>query len=279
MQKSLPDILTFNQSSLQDYIECPRRFELGFLRSTSWPAPHATPLSKLEDLTELGTQFHQLCQQFFIGIDPETISASISDHDLEELWDSFLPYGRKLLAYPSFSEQTLRVPIKNHFLVAKFDLIAHTPADEFLIIDWKTSRKKPPRTILSSTMQTYLYPFIFQLAGTDLFHQPSLPPDSIKLQYWYPRISDHEEIFPYSQAKHIETSELVTNLIIEIDEKLTSGQSFQLTDDLEQCKLCVYRSYCERGHSPSPLTEVIDIDREDLSNTLFDLDLINEIEF
>jgi hypothetical protein len=279
MDNSYSESLNFNQSSLQDYLDCPRRFELGFLRKTSWPAPHSTPLSKLEDLAELGTKFHQICQQYFIGIDPDTITASISDQELIDLWESFLPYGRELLTYPSFPEQTLIVPIKKHYLVAKFDLIIQVSPDEFLIIDWKTSRKKPSRTILSNRMQTYLYPFILHKTGADLFPETSLLADSIKLQYWFPRSNDHDELFPYSQSKHDEVSKLVSNLISEIDAKIESSQLFELTDDLDKCKYCVFRSFCERGYRTNPIPEAIDLENEDLSSTLFDMNLINEIEF
>jgi hypothetical protein len=279
MDQLLTERLTFNQSSLQDYTECPRRFELGTLMDTSWPAPNTTPLEKVEKLTEVGNDFHQLCQQFFIGIDPQLISASINNQDLRDLWDSFLPYGRTLFSFPRFTEQILRVPIGNHYLIAKFDLIVQLAEDDYLIIDWKTTSKKPPRSVLSTRMQTYLYPFIFQQAGAELFPGPPLSPSSIKLQYWFPLASIKEEVFPYTQAKHSEVTETITALIEQIQDKILAGASFALTDNLKQCKFCLYRSFCDRGHQSSSLSEGLDLENENLSTNHFDFDLINEIEF
>lgn len=269
----------FNQSSLQDFLDCPRRFELGTLHDSAWPAPHSAPLSKYESLTEIGNQFHQLCQQFFIGIDPVLISSSIANPDILELWHSFQPYGQSLLEYPYFFEQILRIPFENHFLVAKFDLIVQPSADEFLIIDWKTSRKKPSKSILSTRVQTILYPFIFHQAGSELFSRDGIPPSAIKMQYWYPLSSEPEVIFPYSQTKHVEITHNLSDLIHNIQNMIASGVPFPLTEDPGHCEYCIYRSYCERGYTSNSVPAGADLEDEDLSNMHFDLDLIKEIEF
>ena len=271
--------IDFNQSSLQDFSDCPRRFELGVLHDSAWPAAHSTPLSKYEMLTEIGNQFHQLCQQFFIGIDPVLISSSIADPKILRLWDSFLPYGQSLQKYPCFFEQILRIPFENHFLVAKFDLIVRPSMDEFLIIDWKTSQKKPSKSVLSTRVQTILYPFIFQQAGHDLFSREVIPSSAIKMQYWYPLSSEPEIIFPYSQIKHSEISQNLTATISKINDMIASGGPFPLTEDPGHCEYCVYRSYCERGYAAKTVPSGVEIETEDLSNMHFDLDLIKEIEF
>lgn len=35
---SLPEDFTFSQSMLQDFVDCPRRFELRYLLDARWPA-------------------------------------------------------------------------------------------------------------------------------------------------------------------------------------------------------------------------------------------------
>lgn len=271
--------LALNQASLQDFLDCPRRFELGTLRDAPWPAAPSSPLATYEMLTDLGNRFHQLCQQFLIGIDPGLIASQISDPDLLDLWRAFLPYAETLLPFPAYAEQILRIPFEDHFLIAKFDLIVQLPSEEFLILDWKTSSRKPARTALGSRVQTFLYPFIFQQAGSDLFSVGDIPSSAIKMQYWYPLVDDPEETFPYSDSKHLQVSQMLSDLLADIDANLRAEGAFPLTEDHKRCTYCIYRSYCERGHQASPVPAGADLEFEDLSNSHFDFELIKEIEF
>lgn len=271
--------MQLNQTSLQDFIDCPRRFELGFLNDTHWPAAHSSPLARYERLTEMGTQFHQLCQQLFIGIEPNLITSSISDPELLRLWQSFLPYGQTLQSYTIASEQILRIPYREHYLLAKYDLIVQLSSKEYLIIDWKTSTKKPSRTALANRVQTYLYPFIFQQAGNELFNVGDILPGMIKMQYWYPLADVHEEFFPYSDGLHQDSSMTITDLIGQIEDIVSSSKQFPLTADHSQCKYCIFRSFCERGSETNQIQPGADLDSEDLSNVHFDFDLIKEIEY
>jgi len=271
--------LVFSQGSLQDYLECPRRFELGFLKDTPWPAPQSSPLSSYEKLTETGNQFHLMCHQFFSGIDPDLIAKTAFNSDLLDLWQSFQPYALSLLGYPSFTEQILRIPFMNHFLVAKYDLIVMLPENEFLIVDWKTSKQKPTRTSLSSRVQTILYPLIFYQSVSDLFSVDYTSPSSIKMLYRYPLSSEPEELFPYSETKHEEAFQFITDLIAQIEFHILENRQFALTDDLSKCEYCKFRSFCERGYHAPPIPPGTDLESEDLSSTYFDIDMIEEIEF
>lgn len=279
MDSNKPTPMQLNQTSLQDFLDCPRLFELGFLNDTRWPAAHSSPLLRYERLTEMGTQFHQLCQQFFIGIEPHLITSSISDPDLLRLWQHFLPYGQTLQPFAFASEQILRIPFRDQYLLAKFDLIVQISNKEYLIIDWKTSSKKPSRTVLANRVQTYLYPFIFQQAGNDLFNVDEILPEMIKMQYWYPLADIHEEFFPYSDSMHQNSAKTIADLISQIEELVSSSEQFPLTDDHSHCKYCIFRSFCERGSETNQIQPGSDLESEDLSNVHFDFDLINEIEF
>ena len=50
---SLPTNFQFSPSSLQDFNDCPRRFQLKYLENLSWPAPSAEPALEYEEYLQL----------------------------------------------------------------------------------------------------------------------------------------------------------------------------------------------------------------------------------
>lgn len=277
--ESINPALHLSQSNLQDFIECPRRFQLKVIDNISWPAAYLEPLSQLEQATVIGNKFHQLCQQFFTGIDPNFLSNRISDPNLKIMWESFLPIAKNIQTENLFAEIILSSPFLGHQLVAKYDLVLMTSDDRFIIYDWKTSNKKPARTLLSQRFQTNLYPLIFVRSGYHIFKINHPSPESISMIYWYPMSSDPEEIFPYSKKLYLENINHLTKVIGEIDDLIDSADTFPLTTDKNQCRKCVYRSLCERGNQAGDFDIFSEIDQEDLSNVHFELDNINEVEF
>ena len=73
----------FTQSSLQDYVDCPRRFQLRYVLDQPWPAVESEPLMERERLAELGRRFHKLIQQHVEGLSAETLTASIGEPESE----------------------------------------------------------------------------------------------------------------------------------------------------------------------------------------------------
>jgi len=72
--------LQINQSNLQDFLDCPRRFQLKVIQGLSLPAAYSEPIGYFEKATLLGNRFHLICQQFFSGIDP--VLLEIAKYDL-----------------------------------------------------------------------------------------------------------------------------------------------------------------------------------------------------
>ncbi len=272
-------VLQLSQSNLQDFSDCPRRFQLKVIEDIPWPAAYLEPLSQLEQATEIGNKFHQLCHQFFTGIDHESLIRTISNPDLKTIWENFSTFAKELQVENRFSEIILSTPFLGHQLIAKYDLILKTEEDKFIIYDWKTSSHKPSRTMLSQKYQTFIYPFVFSKAGSSIFGTAQPSPENISMNYWYPMCSDPEEIFPYSDSLFSENFDQLSALILEIDGLIESTISFPLTDDRKLCTKCVYRSLCERGGQGGKLDQFTEIDDEDLSGFHFELDNISEIEF
>ena len=188
-------IINLNQSSLQDFIDCPRRFQLRWVLGNQWPAASSIPLDSLENSIRLGTRFHQLAHQFFQGIDPDLLISSITDPDLLEMFNNFLEFSRKLTSSPLYTEVLLHLPYHGYRLTAKYDLVLQD-GDQILIIDWKTSPKKPDLSRMSNSAQSNLYPFIFLHAGGDLFPKAKIMPGAIRFMYWFPLSSEPELLCP-----------------------------------------------------------------------------------
>ena len=271
--------LQLNQSNLQDYLDCPRRFQLKVIEGLSLPAAYSEPIEIFEKATQLGNRFHLVCQQFFSGIDPVLLENSLSDPDLQTMWDNFLPYGESLLKYRLYPEPLLSISFLGHKLIAKYDLIVELNPEQYLIIDWKTSAKKSPRSKLEKRLQTHLYPFIFNQAGNDLFPEISISPAFIEMHYWYPLASEHEEVFPYSDDKNAKAKKDLEQILSKINNSISEGADFLLTDDKTTCQYCVFRSICNRGTKAGPVGKSPPIEHEDLTNVQFDIDQVSEIEY
>ncbi len=91
---TLPPGFQFSQASLQDYADCPRRFQLRYLLKIAWPAVQSEPLQEHERFMRQGERFHRLVQQYFLGLPPEMLAAQTKDPDLALWWENFLQFNR-----------------------------------------------------------------------------------------------------------------------------------------------------------------------------------------
>ncbi|MCP4541151.1 MAG: PD-(D/E)XK nuclease family protein, partial [Chloroflexi bacterium] len=65
---TLPADFQFSQASLQDYVDCPRRFQLRYVLRVAWPAPEAEPVLENERYLQQGAAFHRLVHQHALGL-------------------------------------------------------------------------------------------------------------------------------------------------------------------------------------------------------------------
>ena len=167
----LPADFQFSQASLQDYVECPRRFQLRYLLQLRWPAPEAEPAEEHERHMHDGETFHRLIHQHRLGIPVEVPQPGAGEEGsslLAQWWSAYLgapPPDLPRLQYP---ELPLSAPLGEHRLVAKFDLVAIEPGRRAVIVDWKTSRRRSSRSFLSARLQTRVYRYALAQAGAHL---------------------------------------------------------------------------------------------------------------
>ena len=273
----------FSQASLNDYVDCPRRFQLRYVLEQDWPAVESEPLIERERLADLGRRFHQLVQQHARGLPLEQLTRSASvDFDLARWWQNYLELEiggwqldvggvggdssrRRPLPPHRRSEVALSIPFGLHRLLAKYDLLA-TGDGRAMIVDWKTERKRPERAALLKRLQTRVYRYV--LAKSD----PSLAPEAIEMVYWFAEHPDEPEVLPYDSAQLAADDDYLRGLLTEIESR--AEDVWPLTSDERKCRFCTYRSLCERGG----VAGVADTDEVDIDLDI-DLTEVDEIAY
>ncbi len=251
-REGLSPVFQFSQNSLQDYVDCQRRFQLRYVLDQRWPAAESEPIEEHEHFVEQGSQFHLLIQRHLLGLDAEKLTPA--DDLLREWWENYLA-SDPLKGLPNTFRQPevqLSTPMLDQRLLARFDVLAIDPGERAVIVDWKTTRYRPDRRTLAARLQSRIYPFVLAEAGAFLFGG-SLAPEQISLIYWFANEPGRPEVFAYDQAQHEHTRTYLEGLIAEI--LGFDQETWPLTDDHDLCSYCVYRSLCDRGTEAGTIRE------------------------
>jgi hypothetical protein len=234
--------IDFSQSSLQDFADCPRRFELRYLRQLEWPAIEAEPSREVETRQEEGLEFHRLVHQYFVGIPPAELEKTARSSHVQGWWANFRAANLDLEGSQLRSELMLAAVIGAGRLVAKYDLVARQDG-RAVIYDWKTWTRRPSDEWLASRWQTRVYRALLVKAGAVLNAGRPFPADAVSMIYWFAEFPDEPAILRYDAAQLKNDWVAVQRLTAEI----AAQRSFPLTEDIRTCRFCVYRSYCGRG--------------------------------
>lgn len=259
----LPETFVFTQQNLQDYVDCQYRFYLREIKKLDWPAIESEPIRELEELMQLGTRFHLLCQQYFSGIPAEVLSSQIDQPELVEWWNNFLTLNLKPTPGSFFTEKLISIPLAGYRLAAKYDLFITNPDNKILIYDWKTSQHQPKRQTLLTRMQSKVYPLVAALSHL----KKNSSAESIEMIYWYPGFPNAPIKLPYSQSLMAEDQSNIETLISEIAGN--QEKDFLKVSEDKACRYCRYRSLCNRGVSAGTADQQDEITGSD---DVFDLD-------
>jgi hypothetical protein len=273
--EGLPPVFQFSQNSLQDYLDCARRFQLRYVEGRRWPGAKSEPIEEHEHLMELGSQFHLLVERHLLGLPPESLTPV--DARLKKWWDNYL--NQPLPDLPStirLPEVQLSVPVGDQRLVARFDMLALDPGERAVIVDWKTGQFRPKDETMARRMQTIIYPFVLVEAGLSQFGGP-IRPEQVSLVYWFAEHPGSPAAFDYNEETHERSRRLIAGMI---DEILAHEEAvWPLTEDESLCRYCVYRSLCNRGAVAGLLSEAEADLVEAEADFDFDLNSIDEIAF
>jgi CRISPR/Cas system-associated exonuclease Cas4 (RecB family) len=233
---------TFSQSSLQDYLDCPRRFQLRYIQGLPWPAAAAEPLPLVERHQREARLFHRLVQQHFIGIPHERLAPTTGSPDLARWWSNFSAAAPELAGWTLHTEKTLSSWVGAHRLVCKYDLVAIREG-KALIYDWKTSTRRPKNEWLDARMQTIAYRATVVRAGAELNGGHPFAARDVAMIYWYAEFPNDSVVLGYDERQFSRDCQSLEALVHEI----ADAAAFPLTNDPQQCRLCTYRSLCDRG--------------------------------
>lgn len=242
---TIQDDFVFSQNNLQDFVDCPRRFQLKYILKTAWPAPISEPIEEHDKLINLGSQFHMMVQRYFLGIPEEVISRHVTDEDLLAWWNAFIsnpPADIPPLRQP---EVSLSMPFAGYRLTAKLDLLAVEKDRRAVIYDWKTTHLEPRPRFLTERIQSLVYPLLVITTGGALNGYKPFDPAQVSMVYWYPAFPDKPVRLNFDADWVTLTTTRLTQLIRQIADM--KQEIYPLTSDTTKCKFCRYRSLCERG--------------------------------
>ena len=273
---ALPDTFQFSQGSLQDYVECQRRFQLRYVLMQPWPALITEPAMEAERHMQRGVDLHQLAHQHTLGLDVERLEATIHDEVLARWWHAYLAFPPPDLPETvRRAEVVVSAPLADYRLVAKYDLVAAEPGERLVVVDWKAMLKRPSRATLARRLQTRVYRTLAVEAGA-AFSGGQLPrPEQVEMIYWFAEFGGAIERFPYDADQHAADCDYLAGMVAEI--AAHAEAIWPLTPDERRCRFCNYRSLCERGVTAAFLNELED-DLEPAEVTI-DLEQIAEVAF
>jgi len=250
-----PAVMYFSASGLQDYVACPRRFQLRHVLGLKWPAPETARPAEQEEHIWLGRELHRLIHQHLLGIPIERLSSTVLHTRLKRWWHAYLAFVPRLHPMRVLPEITLSAPLAGQRLVARFDAIAVTDRPDadvrVILLDWKTYRHRPSRAWLAARLQTRVYPVVLMRAGGNLIETGS--PSDLAMWYWFAEHPLNPERFRYSESAYRADLTYLEELIAEIVRRLetlsplnAAEEVWPLTEDERECRYCAYRSLCRR---------------------------------
>ncbi len=272
----------FSQSSLQDFKDCQRRFQLRYIQRLAWPALQAEPARENERHIQRGERFHRMVQQYLLGVPAERlerIAQADEDENLLRWWQNFSTVIPPLLVGTRHVEVTLSAPVLDSYrLAAKYDLVMSSAGSKIIIYDWKTSIRRPRAEVLRQRLQTRVYRYLMVRAGKQFNGGRDVTPEQVEMIYWFAEPDQPRERIPYSLAMYQEDETYLNGLITEIRSLPPDG--FRMAPDEGACRFCVYRSLCERGVEAGAQAETeADWEGNPQTSLDFDLEQIGEIGF
>lgn len=250
----LPEQFIFTQSNLQSFVNCPYQFYLRYIQHFQWPAAETMDMLQYEADRMAGSRFHQLVHQSFLGVPLNKLSQMANndpDSRVSVWFEAFTTTFHEKLPGALFPEHTFGAFLGKHELTAKYDLLQYH-GNRFTIYDWKTSRKRPAKAWLAGQLQSLVFPLVLALHLEELGEHFS----EIRMVYWEANEPQNPFIFSSTPDTLIRDKATILSLMQQIAS--LNLAEFCKTQDLQPCRFCRYRSYCNRGVLPAHYDDFIE---------------------
>jgi len=267
----LPEGFVFSQTSLQDYRDCPRRFQLRYLERRRWPAPKTHDALEFERWMQHGYAFHRLMTRLHSGIPAETLEVKLgTDETLRHWWAGYRQAPPSCLPDEVMRpEIALSTGLLGYRLEARFDLLSGRPGGNWVILDWKTGAHRAKRSWWAQRLQTHVYPFVLVRAGATLNDGKPIAASQVQMLYWFAQFPTQHEVFRYDEQAYCSDERMLESIVVEVERR--SENVFPNTEDKLRCRYCIYRSLCWEDVQAGP-TEAL-IDNEDFESWQQEIDL------
>jgi predicted RecB family nuclease len=175
------------------------------------------------------------------------------------------------------------MPVERSRLVAQYDFVAADAGQRWVIVDWKTTRKRPRREDLLDRLQTRVYPYLLVRAGSVLNDGVSIQPEQVSMVYWFANFPAAPMRFEYSMEQCEADRRFLSGLVGEIEERFDRTGGRQLVSarpDDGSCRYCRYRSLCERGATAGLRVDMVrEEEIEPLTDVAVDFEQMAEIAY
>lgn len=250
-----------SQGHLSLLTTCPRKFQHLYLDQLGLPQ-----VVEQQTRQQLGTQFHQVMQQWSLGLPVEALVQA--NPQLQQWFQTFEQFPPMMIAGDRQSEHRRTLMFHDYLLVVVYDLLIQSESSA-QILDWKTYAQPQNPRWLQQSWQTCLY--LFVLAETTQY-----PPEQLQMTYWFAEAGrgqtaaepSHSQTFHYSSRWHHQTRERLIGVLDDLTRWLTQFQQGealpQVTPDSGQCygksSACSFVERCQRQQAESArLPELHDI--------------------
>lgn len=239
--------ITFSRQKLTTFLACQRRFQLRYVQELPWPAEPAGEAWR--EASRRGRAFHRMLHRHFLDLPVDEPAGD--DPVLQRWWQTFRKQGPSMPAGERRPEETLTVPIAGHLLSGRFDLLVLS-AERAHVFDWKTEARPRSAAALHDDWQTTLY-LALLVEGSQALRPGGRPidPDEVTLTYWFVQAPQNVVTISYSREAHARNWQQLADLVRRIDDRLSEGGAWPLTDDWEECGRCPYQILCGRQGAPT----------------------------
>ncbi len=243
LNSSMAYPLRLSQTQLNLLSECPRKFQHTYLEQLAIASD-----PDYQEKRRLGEQFHQLMQQYYLGLSVAPLLAA--DPLLSDRFAAFIQSEPALLPTATDkvyqSECSRSLELEGYLLTVVYDLLVCGP-ETAQILDWKTYAKPQQLSPLQNNWQSRLYPFV--LAETSSYR-----PEQISMTYWFFQATAAGEPqklhIPYTKALHDQTHAELRRLLPQLNAWLTQyNQGVDLPQvplGSRHCATCSFAIRCDR---------------------------------